>query len=90
MDPIIPEKQTGDTFSAIECNSIVQSLYTKVDLNAFSTYAAFKAFAQAIGVTSKVYQCIVIADEKNNNGGLTNYTYQNGKLNWVATTQIAL
>lgn len=56
----------------------------------FSTYALMKTFLQGIGTTTDAYQIVVIADEQNNNGNLTNYTYTNGILNWVATTPIAL
>lgn len=90
MNPVIPTKNTGDTFSAIECNSVVAAIQSKVDSNVFSTYAALTVFLTGVGVTSDVYQCVVLSDEQNNGGNLTNYTYTNGILNWVATQPVTI
>lgn len=54
----------------------------------FASYVLMGTFLSGIGITSIIYQIIVLADEKNNLGNLTNYTYTNGILNWVATTPI--
>lgn len=56
----------------------------------FATYAAMSAFLFGVGVNSIIYQMVVIADEENNDDNLTNYTYTNGILNWVATTPAPL
>lgn len=85
MNPSIPVKVTGDTFSAVECNEVVDSIISKVDKNYFDTYASMKAVLNDIGTTTDIYEIIVKRDEQNNNGNLTNYTYTDGILNWVAT-----
>lgn len=56
----------------------------------FVSYASMEAFLTPIGVTSAIYQIVVLSDEENNDSNLTNYTYTNGILNWAATTPIDL
>lgn len=90
-----PNKVTGNTFSGAEeteIKTVVNAAVNRINQRSLSyaTYSDMAAALGNIGITSDIYQICVIADEHNNNGNLTNYTYTNGILNWIATTPIAI